>query len=360
MQEDTAECPQELLEGSYLARLGQADVIWREAGQHIPRHLRPRMRECVFLMLKPDAIQSGRYKTLLADMASAGWRLVHAQATITASQRHFEELYQYNLTIRNEQNMMCAWWLNARLYAMSPSIALMYWVSPEGALTAHQRVNRLKGSSNPFAGSPGELRWNAGGINLSLNLLHAADDPISSAREFLIFGTPGQLVSALQRAEALATGRPGAQALEDEALDEQVFLASPGHRGLDLPTVLTVAKSRLRATEPSSALRQATDKLYRRYRELAARQMDIKSRWATFCELSHLERELIDGLPPEQRNGDGSPGLLRHLAMPAEYDYQTAERLRVEFLRRKISLDPWDELALDTSLYYHDLFPQIL
>jgi nucleoside diphosphate kinase len=347
------------VEDSYLAQLGQSDEVWACLRASIPDRARERLSECVFLMLKPDALVSGKYEPLLAGMADLGWQIIHAQATLTAGQQHFEELYKYNLTIRNEQNMMCAWWINARLYAMGPSVALMVRVPPRpDGLSAHQQVKRLKGPSNPFKGSPGELRWEAGGTNLALNLLHSADDPISSAREFLIFGTGDQLRAALHRADVLAGTLPGeaeSAALPEAALREQLFLAGTGTRRLDLPSVLTLVKSRLRATEPSEEYRSATQPIYARYHELVSSQLDVGARWARFIELCAEERAVLDRLDGGYiRDGQD---LLRRLTDPSAFDFATADDIRVELMRRKIAYDPWDELSLDTSLYYSQLLP---
>ncbi|MEU6404727.1 nucleoside-diphosphate kinase [Streptomyces sp. NPDC046985] len=359
LSETRVRCPGELVEDSYLAQLGQADEVWSRLSRGMPAGALGHLPECVFLMLKPDALVSGRYESLLSGMAEAGWQLLHAQATLTASERHFEELYQYNLTIRNEQNMMCAWWINKRLYAMGPSVALMVRVPPHAdGLTAHQQVKRLKGPSNPFKGSPGELRWDAGGTNLALNLLHSADDPISSAREFLIFHTEDQLLRALGRAAALAGAPPGGAAdaaLPDAVLREQLFLAGAGTRRLDLPSVLTLVKSRLRATGPDEEYRSATRSLYARYLALVSSPPDIRTRWTRFGELCAEERAVLDRLDRGRAGGDRE--LLRRLATPSAFDFSTADDIRVELSRRKIACDPWDELALDTSLYYSQLLP---
>lgn len=359
LNEAPVRCPGELVEDSYLAQLGQADEIWSRLCRRMPAAALERLSECVFLMLKPDALISGRYESLLSGMADAGWQFIHAQATLSAGERHFEELYQYNLTIRNEQNMMCAWWINARLYAMGTSVALMVRV-PRGRdrLTAHQQVKRLKGPSNPFKGAAGELRWEAGGTNLALNLLHSADDPISTAREFLIFGTEEQLLHALRRAAVLAGELPGEAAdaaLPDAVLREQLFLAGTGTHRLDLPSVLTLVKSRLRAREPEGEYRSATESLYTRYRELVASSMDIRARWTRFHELCAEERAVLDRL--ESGGAGGDRDLLRRLATPSSFDFATADDIRVELLKKKIACDPWDELALDTSLYYSQLLP---
>lgn len=353
-------CPAELIENSYLAQLGQADAVWETVKRRIPDTPLDRLRECVFMLLKPDALVSGRSEALLAGMAKAGWQIIHAEATLTGGQKNFEELYQYNLTIRNEQNMMCAWWINARLYAMGPSLALLVRVPPApSGLTAHQQVALLKGSSNPYKCSPGELRWEGGGTNLALNLLHSADDPISTAREFLIFGTPDQLTCALRQADRLAKAGSEAAAaavLADATVHEQLFLAGTSNRRLDLPSVLTLVKGRLRATQRDEKFRSATQSLYARYLELAKATLDIKTRWARFCALSAEERSVLDELNRAEGNGS-TRELLRHLAIPESYGYETAEDIRVELLRRRISIDPWDELALDTSLYYSELLP---
>ncbi|MFD3686492.1 nucleoside-diphosphate kinase [Nocardiopsis sp. NPDC058631] len=342
-------CPEGLVEDSYLARLGDGDAVWADVRAHLSESRAMRLRECVFLMLKPDAIESGRHEEVLAAMEAAGWQLLHAHAALSCGPRHFEDLYKYNLTVRNEQNQIGVWWLNGRLYGMGPSLALMYRIPPVGGLTAHQQVKRLKGASDPFSGSPGELRWEARGSNTALNLLHAADDPISTAREFLIFGTPEQLRRALRRADAIASGKPGGGPLPGADVREQLFLTQPGRRSLDLASVMIRVKSRIRAGEPGAAVRSATAGTYARYRQIAEQDAGIVSRWHRFCALNAEEGRLLDGLP----QGEGASDLMRRLAEPADYGFELSAQILAECARRGLTTDPWEQLALDTGLYYH-------
>ncbi|MFI0450659.1 nucleoside-diphosphate kinase [Actinomadura sp. 6N118] len=351
-------CPDFMSEDSYLARTGQVEEIWRSLCEDISPALLARLAECVFVMLKPDALATGKHQTMLDRMASAGWRILYAQAALTASARHFEELYKYNLTVRNEQNMLGDWWINARLYGMSPSLVLLLQVPPGIGRTAHQEVKSRKGPSNPFAGAPGQLRWEAGATNLALNLLHTADDPISSAREFLIFGSTQDLGHALARATA-PDRAPARRAIppevSTESLDEQIFLAGTGDRRLDLPSVLIGIKSRLRATETSDQFVEATDCLYARYRDLARGGGDLHSRWRRFCDLSAEELALVDSFHRSSAPAQSDP-IMRHLATPGEFRYETAGEIKIALLRRGIALDPWDDLALDTSMFYISCF----
>lgn len=350
-----------MVEDSYLARVGQHDAVWRSVEPQVPAALREAATECVFIMLKPDALVEGKHAALLKAMASAGWQLVHAQATLTAGAEHFESLYQYNLTVRNEQNMVGAWWLNARVYTMAPSVALLYRVPPDRSrgITSHQVVKKRKGSSDPFVGRAGELRWEVGGTNMALNLLHASDDPLSTLREFLLFGSGAQLRSALRRVCSLRAGTaepPGQNGWSPgDEVDEAVESAGTGNRRLCLPIVLSHVKGRFRITDPCPALRPATTGVYRRYRELARRPLDPRARWLAFCALAEDERRIIDDL--RCPTGCVPHPIMRILALPTEFTFETAHRIKVECVRRRLPLDSWDELALDTSLYYHALLP---
>ncbi|GAB2521888.1 nucleoside-diphosphate kinase [Nocardiopsis aegyptia] len=346
--ERTGACPEELLEDSYLARLGDGETVWASVRGHLSEAQAMRLKDCVFIMLKPDAIESGRHEAVLAGMKAAGWQLLHAHTVLSFGPRHFEDLYKYNLTVRNEHNMMGVWWLNGRLYAMGPGVALMFRIPPTADRTAHQRVKDLKGVSDPFAGSPGELRWEARGSNTALNLLHAADDPISTAREFLIFGTPEQLRRALLRADAIASGDPGAGPSAEAELREQLFLTQPGRRSLDLASVMIRMKSRIRAGEPSADLWRETERTYAMYREIADQETSIVHRWSRFCALNAEERRVLDRL----RREEVSP-LMRRLAAPEDYDFELSVEVRAECARRGVTLDAWETLALDTGLYYH-------
>lgn len=346
-------CPADMVEGSYLAEVGQADQVWADLAHRLPPHLLWRLRECVFLLLKPDALQAGKHTILLRGLADAGCRLLHVQATLTASAQHFESLYQYNLTIRNEQNMMGAWWINSPLYEMAPSLAMLIHVPPQrDGLTAHGYIKRLKGPSNPYKGSPGELRWQARGVNLAMNLIHSADDPVSTLREFLIFGTIDQLRTALRHAVLSASGRPeGDDLCGDDRLAEQLFLAGTAERKLGLPDVLIRLKSRLRATEIDADYLLATEDVYAEYRRLAAADLDPVAAWTRFCELCGRERAVLSSFP-----GSIAPVAYR-LAHPHDFRFSTAQEIRAEFLRRNLALGDWDRLALETSLFYHGLLP---
>jgi nucleoside diphosphate kinase len=357
-------CPDFLTQDSFLVRLGQQHQVWNQIRELLPPELVGLLSECVFMMIKPDALAEGKHDVLLAAMRRAGWKLLYSQATLAASLQHFEELYKYNLTIRNEQNMVGAWWINAPLYEMAPSIALVFYIPDDrSGLTAHQRVKALKGASNPFAGKAGEIRWEAGATNLALNLLHSADDPISTVREFLIFSTAAQLITVLRQAKAMhdspggATGMVSRERAALDSFEEQVFLAGTGTRRLDLPSVLVGVKSRLRAATGDSKFADATSAVYAQYRELARLPASIDSRWPRFCEINAAESAIIDGLRFSRATDDSLHRLLCRLAIPRDYCYDVFDDVHIEFMRQRMAVDPWDKLALATSLYYFSLFP---
>jgi hypothetical protein len=352
--EEIFSCPENLQEGSYWTSLGHQHELWRSLRGVLPARCHEELTNCVFMLLKSDALVQGKHEVLLREMAAKGWQVVHARATLTAGPRHFEELYQYNLTVRNESNVLVAWWLNSKIYKMAPSIALLVRIPPDGSgRTAHQRVKDLKGPSDPFLGESGQLRWAAGAVNLALNLLHTSDDPISSVREFLIFGGAQDLIAALERASRLARSEADGE-VSLQMIEEEIFVGGAGSRCLDIVSTLTTVKSRLRATENSPAHFDATHDLYVQFRELLSAQLDLRERWFQFRLLNERELALLGRLSSEGVDVDP---LHFRLAAPDLYDFGLAIDIRVALMRRGIRWDEWDDLALDTNLYYSDRLP---
>jgi nucleoside diphosphate kinase len=171
------------------------------------------LRQVTFALLKPDAIASGKLKSAIHWLDAHGFALLDVHPIWGPEEWQFEALYQYNLTLRNEQNQISSWWINRRLYTMGPSVCLVLAMKePQHGSCIYRTLATAKGPSNPLACSPGQLRYDLAASNLAMNLFHCADDPISSAREFLIFQSMPRLRALL---DAVTNGM--ARALEAHA-----------------------------------------------------------------------------------------------------------------------------------------------
>jgi len=141
----------------------------------------------VFCIVKPDGVASGLLLDISDWWSGKGFQIDHVLPIWRPQERNFEELYKFNLTLRNSQNQLGSWWMNRKVYTMGPSIGLLLSREGQAGAELYEAVAELKGASDPFVGRPGELRFDLGAPNATMNLFHCADDPISSVREYLIF-----------------------------------------------------------------------------------------------------------------------------------------------------------------------------
>jgi nucleoside diphosphate kinase len=162
-----------------------------------------------FALIKPDAVASGLTGPICDWLEARGYEIAYADGLWRPREHQFEALYQFNLTLRNSHNQLASWWLNRQLYTLGPSVLLLLR-RPGRESSVYSALVSDKGPSDPFRGRPGELRHDFTACNMTMNLFHCSDDPISTAREFLIFRHRDQLREALGRIGSSATtGRPG-------------------------------------------------------------------------------------------------------------------------------------------------------
>lgn len=153
--------------------------------------------ENAFAILKPDAIATNNVRNIVNWLNTKGLEITLFATVIKARESFAEELYKYNLTLRNEHNQIGSWWLNRQLYTMGPMVLLMLRCK-ERSENVYDRLSALKGPSDPFKGRAGELRYDHRACNMTVNLFHCSDDPISSIREYLIFKPIEELKSFVE------------------------------------------------------------------------------------------------------------------------------------------------------------------
>jgi nucleoside diphosphate kinase len=166
------------------------------------------LRSIQFLLIKPDAIASGKAKALIARIASSGFSIVYSKLVQRVIDEQLENLYKYNLNIENPKSMIGNWWISRQAYPLAPALAIVIF-SPSGA-SPYSFFEECKGPSNPYLGKPGELRFDLSATSRPLNLIHSSDDPISTLREWLIFSDRTLIELILQEVltgsvEAIAT-----------------------------------------------------------------------------------------------------------------------------------------------------------
>jgi nucleoside diphosphate kinase len=192
----------ELYEPSYFADSSWARPLLDRLSAEMPDEVLRQLKTTAFALVKPDAIVSGRASKVIEHLRWQGLEPVEAWPLLNPMLRQFEELYKFNLTLQNEQNQISSWWINSQVYVMAPSM-LMLVACPQDPTSVHRRLAASKGPSSPHRGSAGHLRFDLRACNKTLNLIHCADDPLSTAREYLIFRGLDGLRNALSRRLAL-------------------------------------------------------------------------------------------------------------------------------------------------------------
>ena len=189
----------------YAARLLVAEPgFFKESGcahsyledDPVPEEVATLLARACFVLIKPDALLSGKAGQIFEFLESFGLQIVDSFLVQKPQEWHFEELYKYNLTLMNSQNQISVWWLNRQIYTYGPSLAAVL-VAPENGPSAVDLVARIKGPSTPRLCKPEHLRWRFHATNSALNLFHASDGPISSWREWAIFRSKADRIAAL-------------------------------------------------------------------------------------------------------------------------------------------------------------------
>jgi nucleoside diphosphate kinase len=138
----------------------------------------------VFTLIPPDALTRGLGIAVLDRFVDAGFTPV-ASAVVWKRPENLDEY--------NERNINEVW--KAYLYRMidlifgyGPTVALlMRDDQPPGPDSSHQRLRRLKGASTPSEALPGTIRHDLRAINVTCDLVHAADTPAESRHESVSF-----------------------------------------------------------------------------------------------------------------------------------------------------------------------------
>jgi nucleoside-diphosphate kinase len=135
--------------------------------------------ERTLVLCKPDAVQRGRVGQIISRFENkglkiAGMKMLHVDEALAA--RHYQEHVEkpFYPMLRD-------------FITSSPVIALA--IEGDNAVDV---VRTLMGTTNPQKAEPGTIRGDFG-INLTKNLAHGSDSPVSAEREIGLFFDESEL-----------------------------------------------------------------------------------------------------------------------------------------------------------------------
>jgi len=346
------EVPERLIGRGFMRRTPALQATWRWLTEEIPNPLLSEVEDMCFVLLKPDILASKKEGLLWERMIDAGIEPLLSWACLQSGVREFEELYKFNLTLNNDQCMLSSWWLHNQPYQMGPVVGLLIRVpkSLRGATAASDFIAQLKGPSNPFLAASGHWRYDMISTNMALNLVHTSDDPISSVREFRIFGSLALLRRALERSHGLNTKRISRTEM-GEAVQEEfrtaIDLAGYPHHDLDLVSNIVRVKLRLAATIDGGEWLSGA--LGAGYRRLLQRGGTAHERWHSYRSLCDIELR--------QPGQEHRPTILCELADIHGYSSNLADSVAAEMLKYRLPYSDWERVVINTTLFFHAHLP---
>lgn len=138
----------------------------------------------VFTLIPPDALTRGLGVAVLDRFIEAGFTPV-ASAVVWKRPENLDEFNERNI---NEVWKAYLYRMIDLIFAYGPTVALlMADQRPAGPDSSHLRLRRLKGASTPSEALPGTIRHDLRAINVTCDLVHAADTPAESRHESVSF-----------------------------------------------------------------------------------------------------------------------------------------------------------------------------
>jgi nucleoside diphosphate kinase len=348
-------------ESSYYVDQGHHWPLAADLLREIPSHELAGLASLTFVLLKPDAVLSGKVRSALDLLAGAGLAVVDAAVCLTTHPRQFEELYKLNLTVYNQQNMVAAWWLNRQVYDLAPVVTLLLAVPGAGPGEAHRRMAALKGPSSPYRCRPDHLRCRLAASNRSINLLHTSDGPLSTAREVLLFHPWARLREALRRVTLIdPEGGAAGLSIAPDRLEAELATLPGCVLETDFLRILQTVKARLSKLLVEQDALTATAALEAVQREAAmvaagaAGDEPLLERTRRYRGLSGREVACL-----REALRDPAAPLARALLALADFDrldLTTARTAGAALQGAGAYLSPWERLILETSMYYLDDF----
>lgn len=299
------------------------------------------------ILLKPDAIVSGKGPSIVSFIRRQDISVVDAIPICSPKEFQFEELYKFNLTLRNSHNQIGSWWLNRKVYTMGPSLLLLVRDDGGTGTTIFGKIQSFKGSSDPHKAKPGQIRHEFKGTNMALNLVHTSDNLFSLVREYLIFSSlerlklvtdrlvdahPSDEIPEVEHAINLFFDVFGSEKVQTNVfrvcvrLINEVMLRNNQRSPVDFREMMALSKGKFRDSEMSRF--ECNVSLLRDFgaamRSLLPSESDMES-----------TRELVDDLSSLDRWSD-----LR------------ADKMFLNLAAHGLSLSTWDKLVIQSTAHY--------
>ena len=344
---------------SYFVREGYYREVIECVNANFNRAIWSPLSSVIFVMIKPDAVASGKADEVLTRLIRNDFILLDMQINFQPHEQQFEELYKFNLTLKNSQNQIASWWLNRRTYTAGPSITLLMRHRTLAGLALYETFKELKGPSSPLMGRPGQIRYDLNACNKAMNLIHAADDPFSSLREFLCFRSIPRLIEILSSLQSSPDGQQRHRLFMNIESDLSRILPLP-QAECDFPTSLFRLHAQVLA---------AVTNLEGRLPQLGPMRAEL---WSDF---PHARDRLLLLETIFRRNASLMPSLLRSVDGPATRRLVEALQIFTDIdgwseqalngalnaiLAAGLVLPPWERLILETSAHYIDDFREVL
>jgi len=137
--------------------------------------------ERTFAMLKPDTVQRGLVGEVIGRLERKGFRIA-GMKLLSVSQAQAAEHYAPHVGKPFYDGLVS-------YITSSPVVALVL-----EAPNAVEQLRTLLGATRPNEAAPGTIRGDLG-VDISNNLVHAADSNENAARELAVYFSPDELVS---------------------------------------------------------------------------------------------------------------------------------------------------------------------
>ena len=187
-----------------------------------------------FLLVKPEAIAGRRVEPILEFVRSVGF-LVAGTWPVRMGRHEARNLWRYSLNELPVAHVRALEMLVTAGQSFLVGLILGWAAGPgradPGQVTAAERLSRAKGSSSRPA-APGTLRQRLGCPALTLNFVHAPDEPADVLRELAVLGDASLQEQVLGRLIAAAGWPPerlDAAGREAAALMTAQYALNPAH-----------------------------------------------------------------------------------------------------------------------------------
>ncbi|MGA1873064.1 MAG: nucleoside-diphosphate kinase [Thermoplasmatota archaeon] len=131
------------------------------------------MRERTFFMIKPDGVHRGLVGEIVRRLETKGYK-ISAMKMLRLSQEKAREHYGEHLGKPFFEDLV-------EFITSGPVVAMI--VEGEDSI---EGIRKMMGMTDPKSSDPGTIRGDFG-INLSRNVVHGSDSPVSARREISIF-----------------------------------------------------------------------------------------------------------------------------------------------------------------------------